>query len=83
MKTYEIHNLTTKELLVDNLTFDDIPELFEAYQNFYPNNEIAVFRRIDGYIKLSKYYLKANLHKQQDFKVEWFDLIEEYLCNIY
>lgn len=82
-KLYEIHDLTANEILADNLIFEEIPELFEAYQSFYPNHEIAVFCRTDGYIKLSQYYLNANLQKQQEFKVEWFNLIEENLCNIY
>lgn len=80
---YEIHDLTVTEILADNLDFDDIPELLEAYQCFYSNHEIAVFHRVDGYIKLSQYYLNADLQKQHEFKKEWLNLIEENLCNVY
>ena len=76
-KVYEIHDLTTAEILADNLNFDDVPELFKAYQDFYSNHEMAVFCRENSYIKC------ANSHKQQEFKAEWFALIEANLCNIY
>ena len=40
-KVYEIHDLTTHELLSNNLRFEDLPELIGAYQDFYPTHNIV------------------------------------------
>ena len=81
MKTYEIHDLTTSEILVDRLEFEDMPELLEAYINFYPNHEIvACYREYDDVC------IAINPVRQltkKDFKVEWFNLVEENLANFY
>lgn len=60
MKTYEIHDLTTNEILADNLSFDDVSELFEAYVGLYPNHEIVCCYRITKTPKIRKvsYYME-------------------------
>ena len=77
MKKFEIHDLTTNEILADNLSFDKIPELCKAYEDFYPDHEIAAcYRYYNNAYKITKY-------KQNNFKAEWFVLVEENLCNFY
>ena len=43
-KTYEIWNVDTHEVLVDNLTFDEVAEQFPAYQQFYNVPIIACYQ---------------------------------------
>ena len=46
MNTYEIHNITTGEILVDNLSFDDMAEQLQIYIEFYSTDEIVSCYRI-------------------------------------
>ena len=82
-QTYEIHDLTTKELLADNLEFDDMPELLGAYQEFYPDHEIVACCR--NCSKHSDYITNAQTKAQQRkaFREQWFALLTENACNIY
>ena len=85
MKKYEIYNLTTKEILVDNLDFEDVPELFLAYMEFYPENEIiVVFKEIKKTTAFAK-IVDANEVKRKEFYSEWFSLMDELIFygNIY
>lgn len=84
MKTYEIHNLTTGEILADNITFDEIPELFEAYSSFYVDCEIIACYR-DTHIKRCNKFLDINTITRNAFYSEWLNLIDELysLGNIY
>jgi len=75
-KLYEIHDLTTNEILADNLDFEDIPELLGAYADFYPTHEIIACCRNHNNI----YKIKS---KKDSFKAEWFNLIEENIANFY
>ena len=74
---YEIHDLTTNEILVDNLNFKEVSELFDAYTILYPTHEIEACYRSDSCI----YQIKTS--RQDDFKAEWFALVEEHLTNFY
>lgn len=78
-KLYEIHDLTTNEILADNLNFDDMPELLGAYQEFYPNHEIIPCYR--NYIQHNGY--TTNTQKRKAFRMQWLELITENSCNIY
>lgn len=84
MKIYEIHDLTTGEILADNLIFDEVPELFGAYFDFYIDHEIiACYRTTSitgGYKIINIDEIMAN-----NFKAEWLNLIEELtnLGNLY
>ena len=84
MKTYEIHNLTTNEILADNLSFEDIPELLEAYSSFYIADEIvACFREVDA--KNNMQIISRDDSARNQFNSEWTCLIDELvnLGNIY
>lgn len=76
MKTYELYNLTTGEILADNLTFDEIPELFDAYANFYDGDEIvACYRAIN--IKQCRKVVNPDEKAYNEFLKEWFNFVEE------
>ena len=85
MRNFEIHDLTTNEVLSENLTFEDIPELFGAYEMFYPNHEIvACYREYSNSNgKIIKRFYSATSFKHNDFKSEWLNLVEENICNFY
>ena len=84
MKTYEIHNLTTNEILADNLSFEDVPELFEAYSSFYMADDIIVCYR-ESHIKRCRQIIDISEAARNQFKSEWTCLIEELinLGNLY
>lgn len=74
---FEIHDITTNEVLVDNLTFDEIPELFLAYTLLYPeHNIIACSRKV----MIAKHH---DLSCRDEFKNQWFDMIEDIIDNLY
>lgn len=79
MKKYEIHNLTTGELLADNLTFDELPELFGAYADFYPGNEIVACYREQATIKRCVKIIGVDQAYKNNFYAEWFNLMDELL----
>lgn len=79
MKTYEIWNLTSGELLADNLNFEDLPELFKAYAEFYFGNEIIACYREKPVIKRCVNVVSANSASRNDFYCEWFNFMEELL----
>lgn len=71
-KTYEIHDLTTHELLSDNLRFEDLPELIGAYQDFYPtHNIVACYREEARIVPISTPYVN-------EYKNYLVNLFEEY-----
>ena len=74
---FEIHDLTTSEILSDNLFFDDMSELLGAYQELYPTHEIVACYRAD------KIITKLKITNQNDFFTNWLALIEENICNMY
>ena len=78
MKCFEIHDVTTNEVLADNLEFKEIPKLVGAYTDLYPTHEITVYNRTDNAIQT-----RHMSTRYANFKSEWLTFIEEYLCNIY
>lgn len=76
-KLYEIRYTITGEVLADNLCFDDVPELFKAYYDWYDGN-------IDVYEYRSKKRFNFTSRKD-DFHQEWLSLIDQLmeLGNIY
>ena len=47
LTTYEVHT-TNGIILADNLTFDDLPIIFQAYQEWYGEGSvIACYRMVD------------------------------------
>ncbi len=82
-KTYEIHDLTTEEILVDNLTFEELPELLEAYQLFYSNHDIVgCYRMCQNAVTIIKQPNTIRSSKQV-FLNDWFALVEENIVNFY
>ena len=74
--TFEIHNLTTNELLADNLNFNDMPELLNAYQQFYPKHRIEACYRV---VKVTEH---IRYIPRQQFKLDWFDLLDNIIDNL-
>ena len=83
MKIFEIHDLTTKEILSDNLDFDDVPELFAAYSELYPSHNLVFCERIEEdddfvIIRINKHYTRKT-----DFNEQWLLFVDENLSNMY
>ena len=74
--TFEIHNLTTNELLADNLNFVDMPELLSAYQQFYPKHFIEASYRV---VKVTE---QVRYIPRQQFKLDWFELLDDIVENL-
>ena len=77
MKTYEIYNLSTGEILADNLRFDDMPELFGAYMDFYPNDDIIVCCRETKITVTCARVVDRDELDRKTFYSEWFNLVDE------
>ena len=82
MNNCEIHDLTTKEILADGLFFDDLPELFQAYTEFYPDHEIVACERDEEDI-LYPVYANKKLSRRVEFQTQWLMLVSENLCNLF
>lgn len=82
MKNFEIHDLTTNEILADNLAFEEIPELFKAYVDFYLNHEIVFCERIEENIVIPIYPNK-NFNTKAEFRTQWFMLVTSNISNFY
>ena len=75
--SFEIHNLTTNEVLADNLSFSDVPELFQAYKEFYKNHEVvACYREVTVTTRVHQ------LNRDQ-FKHDWFEMLDDIIDNLY
>lgn len=85
MKNYEIYNLTTGELLADKLTFNEVPELFDAYMNFFPEDEITVCYRESIISTTYPKIINKEEMSRQAFTREWMNLMDELVImdNIY
>lgn len=85
MKTYEIYNLTANELLADNLKFEDLPELFDAYAKFFPEDKIIACCREKQVIRKHAKVVTLNEVNRMEFYSDWFSLIDELVVigNIY
>lgn len=79
MKKYEIYNLTTKEVLADNLDFEDMPELFGAYMEFYPKDNIIVCCRETKITLVQARMIQKEETARKEFYAEWFNLMDELL----
>lgn len=72
--TYEIH-LLGSEILADNLTFEEIPELFQAYEEWYGDGQVvACYRQHHDKPRT----LKTNL---EEFREDW-NAYMDYLITI-
>ena len=77
MKKYEIYNLTTKEILADNLDFEDMPELFGAYVEFYPEDDIIVCCRETKISVTCARIVDREEINRREFNSEWFAFMDE------
>ena len=69
LELFEIHHIDG-EILADNLSFDELPILFQAYQEWYGDGSvIACYRTFDG--KKPKFQSRRN-----EFYQEWYELID-------
>ena len=73
---FEVHDLTTNELLSNNLSFEDAPELVYAYQEFYPDHQIEVLCYRQSIAK------PIRRTARQQFKHDWFDLLDHIMENL-
>jgi hypothetical protein len=85
MKIYEFYSAITGELLVGNMTFDEVPELYNAYTELFPEEDIIVGYREEPEIKRCAKIISIDEHERNCFRSDWFDLIEELvkMDNIY
>ena len=66
---FEIHHIDG-EILADNLLFEDLPILFQAYQEWYGNDSIiACYRTLGG-----KTQHRPN--RRDDFYQEWGNFMD-------
>jgi hypothetical protein len=82
MKNFEIHDLTANEILADNLDFEEVPELFKAYADFYSSHEIVFCERIDEDIVIP-IHTNKKLSNRAEFQAQWLMLVAYNLCNFY
>lgn len=82
MKNFEIHDLTTNEILADNLDFEEVPELFKAYADFYSSHEIVFCERIEDDIVIP-IHTNKRLSNKAEFQAQWLMLVAANLCNFY
>lgn len=69
LTTYEIH-LTSGEILADGLSFDDLPVLFQAYQEWYGEGSvIACYRTFDG-------HKQHHQSRRDEFYQEWGNFMD-------
>ena len=72
--TYEIHT-TSGEILADGLSFDDLPIIFQAYQEWYgADSVIACYRTLDG----KKYTAPS---RRDEFYTDWCKFVD-YLVTL-
>ena len=85
MKTYEIYNFSTGEILADNLSFKEVPELFEAYSNLFHNDEIIVCCRDTDITVTYATILNPDDIYRKNFYSQWLDLMDELVMmdNVY
>lgn len=74
--SFEIHDLTTKEVLCDNIPFDDLSELLVAYRLFYPDHRIEpCYREVTTSERI--HYMP-----REEFKHDWFEMLDEIIENL-
>ena len=67
---YEIRDAKTNETLVDNLTFDDMAELFAEYQAFF-GDDIYAYYCIDNNARTS------TVSRELEYKRAWLHYYDE------
>lgn len=68
-RTYEIYDLDTNEVLVDNLTFSEAAEQCKVYQECFGNGIAVVIREMRE--------MKQHISAEQEFKTAWINYFGE------
>ena len=69
-RTYEIWDMDTEEILVDNLSFDDAAVQCKAYQDYFGNGIAVVIRE-------TRYAQRKHTTPAQEFKSAWINYFGE------
>lgn len=69
-KTYEIHNTLTHDILVDNLTFDELAEQFAVYLDYFGEHITACYRE-------HKNTTTMPTSRAEQYKSEWINYFDE------
>lgn len=69
-RTYEIWDMDTEEILVDNLTFDEAAVQYKVYQDFFGNG-------IEVAIRETRYAKQKHTTPAQEFKFAWINYFAE------
>ena len=72
---YHIYNEVTKTIILDNVPFDDVPELVITCTEYYKQSCIACFT--EETIQHNK------VSNKQDFETSWLDMVDELIDNFY
>lgn len=67
-RTYEVH-LTNGEILSDNLSFDELPIIFQAYQEWYGEGSV-----IACYRTFNKEFNPQS--RRDEFYQEWLTMVD-------
>lgn len=67
---FEIRNIKTDEILVDNLTYDELERVYDDYEAFYGNDIYACYN--DAPVPKKKYVSRKTTCKR-----DWLRLYEE------
>ena len=68
-RTYEIWDLDTNEVLVDNLTFSEAAEQCKVYQDLFGNGIAVAVREMRE--------MKHHTSAEQEFKAAWINYFGE------
>lgn len=74
--SFEIYDISSDEILVDNVPFDDIPELLVAYQLFTGHDIECRYRELTV-------IERVHVLPKDQFKSDWFELMDYLIDNLY
>ena len=69
-KTYEIQDSVTRDILVDNLTFEELAEQFATYLEFFGEKIIACYRE-------HAEARPVRISREQEYKSAWINYFGE------
>lgn len=69
-KTYEIHDSVTRDILVDNLTFEELAVQFSTYLEFFGEKIIACYRE-------HAEARPVRISREQEYKSAWINYFGE------
>ena len=69
-KTYEIHDSITRDILVDNLTFEELAEQFATYLEYFGEQITACYREYEETKTIP-------MSRSQQYKSAWINYFDE------